>query len=150
MKNALGEEPYLESITCMFAIAVGTAPRPKPACPTVITAASKFLPMIRKVTKIPKRVISTICAPRITSIGKARSMSCQSFIVIMDSARKISREMLEIMDSSGSFRSILSVWSAIFRRIAAATMAPTEAGKSSPVFSSSADTSVPMPTVIRT
>ena len=30
IKNALGEEPYLESITCILAIAVGTAPRPKP------------------------------------------------------------------------------------------------------------------------
>ena len=60
IKNALGEGPYLESMTCIFAMAVGTAPKPKPACPTVITAASKFLPITRKVTKMPKRVIRTI------------------------------------------------------------------------------------------
>ena len=99
MKKAVGEEPYLASMTCMLAMAVGTAPRPKPVWPTVMTAASKFLPMKRKVTKIPKMAMSTIWASRMTIIGSARSINCHSFMVIMERARNISREMLEIMAS---------------------------------------------------
>ena len=108
MKNALGEEPYLLSITYILAIAVGTAPRPKPVIPTVITAASKFLPINRKLTKIPYRVIKIIWASRIMNMGTARSISFHSSMVIMERARNTSRDILEMMDSSGSFRSSLS------------------------------------------
>lgn len=40
MKNALGEGPYFAVRVDIFAIAVGTAPNPKPQCPDVIIAAS--------------------------------------------------------------------------------------------------------------
>ena len=103
--------------------------------------------MKRKVTKIPKMAMSTIWASRMTIIGSARSINCHSFMVIMERARNISREMLEIMASSGSFKSSFSLWSAIFLRIAAAVMAPTEAGNSTPVFSRAHEIRVPMPTV---
>ena len=96
-------------------------------------AASKFLPIIGKVTKIAKTAIRIIWAKRRSRSGRARSTSLQSFIVIIDSAKKIRREMLLIIASSGSFRSNFSLLSAIFLKIAAAVIAPTEAGNSTPV-----------------
>ena len=38
-KKASGAIPYFAQTASIFAIALGVAPRPKPACPAVMTAA---------------------------------------------------------------------------------------------------------------
>jgi len=114
IKNALGDGPYLLSTDCILAIAVGTAPNPKPQCPTAIIAASYVLPINLNVTNIAKRNIITVCASNNIIIGIAKSANCHNLSVIIDSAKKISNEMLLIMDISFSLSLNLVVLSAIF------------------------------------
>ena len=49
--NAVGAGPYCPVTACMFAMAFGVAPIPKPQKPVVITAASYVLPSTLHTTK---------------------------------------------------------------------------------------------------